>query len=131
MLDGIPGWLTLFGHNYTETEDYEKAIRETTKEAFKILADELESISKLGIGSEKQLEVLKVLAKSPESFTGIGEATGFNDNTLSRHLDTLVRLGYIEKDNKGEYIVSDPLLRSYINNIQRQARNTYGGNKRL
>ncbi len=113
-LDGIPGWLTLFGHNYAENEDYEKAIRQTTKEAYKILSDELESISRMGMGLAKQLEILRMLAKSPEPFGKIGSATGFNDNTLSRQLENLVKLGYIEKDREGQYLISDPLLRSYI-----------------
>ena len=113
-LDGIPGWLTLFGHNYADTGDYEKAIRQTTKEAYKILEDELESISRSGLGVAKQLEILKMLAKTPELYKKISLSTGFNGNTLSRHLDTLQRLGYIERNSENQYFISDPLLRSYL-----------------
>ena len=113
-LGGIPGWLTLFGYNYARSENLEAAFRSTTKEAFRIIADELESIGKSGIGSEKQIEILKILAKSPERFMEISSDTGFNDATLSRNLDTLSRLGYIEKNKEGNYAISDPVLKAYV-----------------
>ena len=113
-LDGIPGWLTLFGYNYARAGDLEKGLRQTVKEAFKIIEDELENVGKVGIGSEKQVEILKVLAKSPERFKDISSDTGFNDTTLSRHLDTLTRLGYIEKTKDGDYAISDPVLKAYV-----------------
>lgn len=113
-LDGIPGWLTLFGYNYARSEDLESALRSTTKEAFRIIAEELVNIGKAGIGSEKQIEILKILAKSPERFKEISSDTGFNDTTLSRNLDTLSRLGYIDNSREGNYTISDPVLKAYV-----------------
>ncbi len=113
-LDGIPGWLTLFGYNYARSEGLEPALRSTTKEAFRIISEELSNIGKTGIGSEKQMEILRILAKNPERFKEISSGTGFNDNTLSRNLDTLSRLGYIEKNKEGSYIISDPVLKAYV-----------------
>jgi AAA+ ATPase superfamily predicted ATPase len=113
-LDGIPGWLTLFGYNYTQSKTANEALKQTSKEAFKIIAGELENLNKYGIGSEKQFAVLKVLTKGPQRFKDLSEETGFNDTTLSNHLDTLERLGYIIKNSKGSYVINDPVLEAYI-----------------
>ncbi len=113
-LDGIPGWLTLFGFNYSQAKVSGNALKRTAGEAFKIIAGELENLEKHSIGSERQFAVLEALTKGQQRFNELREETGFNDVTLSNHLDTLERLGYIAKDKDRSYAISDPLLEAYI-----------------
>ena len=113
-LDGLPGWLTLFGYNYVQVKNPNIALTKTIKEAKKIVSQELKSIAKLGIGTPKLIEVLRVLAKEPVRFVDITKATNFNNTSLSKYLSTLNRLGYIEKDSKSRYFISDPMLLKFI-----------------
>ncbi len=109
-LDGLPGWLTLFGYNYAHMKNSDRALKETIKEAKKIVAQEIESIGELGIGSERLIIVIKALAKGQMRFVDLLQETGFNNTSLSKYLDTLNKLGYIDKDNRGNYTISDPIL---------------------
>lgn len=113
-LDGLPGWLTLFGYNYAQVKNPNIALTKTIKEAKKIVSQELKSIAELGIGTPKLIEVLRVLAKEPVRFVDIAKATNFNNTSLSKYLSTLNRLGYIEKDSKSRYFISDPMLLKFI-----------------
>jgi hypothetical protein len=113
-LDGLPGWLTLFGYNYSNYKNPDLALKETMTEAKKIVSQELKSIAKLGIGSPKLMEVLDVLAKMPERFVDIADQTGFNNKSLSNYISILSRLGYVEKDDKNRYFISDPVLLQFV-----------------
>ncbi|MCL4365195.1 ATP-binding protein [Candidatus Marsarchaeota archaeon] len=112
-LDGLPGWLTLFGYNYLLSKNPGLALEDTVGEAKKIIAQELKSIAKLGIGSPKLLKVLEVLSKMPARFGDISDSTGFNNKSLSKYLSTLNKLGYVEKDGN-RYFISDPILLQFI-----------------
>ncbi len=114
-LDGLPGWLTLFGYNYAHIKNPNAALTETIKEAKKVVSREMKNIGDLGIGLERITEILQDLAKEPMRFTDLLDSTGFSNAVLSRHIDTLERLGYIEKDHRDEYLISDPILAAYIN----------------
>jgi AAA+ ATPase superfamily predicted ATPase len=113
-LDGLPGWLTLFGYNYNHLKDSNVALAETVKEAKKVVSEELKSISDLGIGTERLSQILAALAKVPTKFTALLEETGFSNAVLARHLNTLERLGYVEKNADNGYLISDPVLAVYI-----------------
>ncbi len=113
-LDGLPGWLTLFGYNYAQEKNPNIALTKTIKEAKRIVSQEIKSIAELGIGTPRLVEVLKILAKEPARFIDIVRATGFNNTSLSKYLSTLGRLEYVEKDSKGKYLISDPMLLEFI-----------------
>ncbi|MGD0510244.1 MAG: ATP-binding protein, partial [Candidatus Micrarchaeaceae archaeon] len=113
-LDGLPGWLTLFGYNYAQTKNPHEALRETIQEANKIVSQEIKSIAELGIGTPRLIKVLNTLSKEPMRFVDIIESTGFNNTSLSKYITTLNRLGYIEKNSKERYFISDPMLAQFI-----------------
>ncbi len=117
-LDGLPGWLTLFGYNYSNYKNPNLALKETMDEAKKIISQELKSIAKLGIGSPRLMKVLEVLSKMPARFVDISGSTGFNNKSLSNYLSLLNRLGYVEKDDKNRYFISDPVLLQFIKSKQ-------------
>lgn len=114
-LDGLPGWLTLFGYNYSHIKNHNVALTETIKEAKKVVSQEMESISDLGIGLDRLRKILQELAKEPMRFTRLLDSTGFSNAVLSRYISTLERLGYIEKNKKDEYVITDPVLAMYVN----------------
>lgn len=118
-LDGLPGWLTLFGYNYSNYKNTDLALKETVTEAKKIVSQELKSIAKLGIGSPRLMKVLKTLAKMPTRFVDIADQTGFNNKSLSNYISVLDRLGYIERDDKNRYFISDPILLQFIKSRER------------
>lgn len=114
-LDGIPGWLTLYGYNYSlDPREAVDPLRKTLDEALKIVSEEMESVSKIAVGWHRQLKILKELSVGPRRFMEMAEAVRINNQALSRHLDMLQRLRYIEKDNEGRYSMIDPILIEYV-----------------
>ena len=113
-LDGLPGWLTLFGYNYMHLKNQNTALTNTIKEAKKIVSDELESISDLGLGMKRLIQIMQELSREPLKFTDLLDATNFSNAVLSNHLNTLERLGYVEKNTDGKYLINDPILAAYI-----------------
>jgi AAA+ ATPase superfamily predicted ATPase len=121
-LDGLPGWLTLFGYNYAQSKNPNLALTETVREAKKIVSQELKSIAELGIGSPRLLKILEALSKEPLRFGEISTATELNNTTLSKNLSTLGKLGYVEKGIKNRYFISDPVLLQFIRDTKEARR---------
>ncbi len=114
-LDGLPGWLTMFGYYLTaKPSDYENALNKTLGEALKIVDDETSNIGKLAKGWQIHLKILNNLSLGSKSFTNLLEATNLTNSGLSKHLDMLQRLNYIEKKEDGRYDITDPILRELI-----------------
>jgi len=113
-LDGLPGWITMFGYYYTaKPSDYEKALSKTLGEALKIVDDETANIGKIARGWPSHLKILTRLLSGSKRFSDLLEATAFTNSTLSKHLDMLQRLNYIEK-KEGRYVITDPILAELI-----------------
>jgi uncharacterized protein len=114
-LDGIPGWLTLFGYNYSnDTKGIHNALKKTLGEASKIVNDELENVSALAVGWERQKTILKEIGTGQKSFSEIGKDLGINNTALSHNLEMLRRLGYVSKQESGEYVIIDPMVAKTI-----------------
>jgi AAA+ ATPase superfamily predicted ATPase len=114
-LDGIPGWLTLFGHRYSlHPERGSDVLRETVDEALKIVSEELERAGSLALGWPRQTEILRALASGTSRFTELAEATGLDNVGLSRHLEMLRRLNYVERDPEGRYRIVDPVVVEFL-----------------
>lgn len=110
-LDGLPGWLTIFGYYFTaQPDDFGKALRKTLKEALKIVDDETSNIAKSARGWNNHYKILSNLASGDKSFKDLSEATMLPNSMISDHLDMLQRLCYVEKDNEGRYRLTDPVL---------------------
>ena len=103
-LDGLPGWLTMFGYYFTaKPSEYEKALSKTLEQALKIVDDETANIGKLAKGWQIHLKILHNLSSGSKSFTGLLGAINLTNSGLSKHLDMLQRLNYIEKKEDGRY----------------------------
>jgi AAA+ ATPase superfamily predicted ATPase len=113
-LDGIPGWLTLFGYNYVQTRNANRAMERTRNEAVKIVKEELESTSKLALGWQRQLKILRAVSDKGMRFSEIATELNLQPKTLSRNLDMLERLQYIETDREKNYVIVDPIVREVV-----------------
>jgi AAA+ ATPase superfamily predicted ATPase len=117
-LDGIPGWLTLYGNKVcVQHLQHERALEGTVLEASRIVADELEHFLQKRDRSA-YLSALKQ-AVVPSSWTEIkkaicyDKATIVNDVIVDRIIKNL-QAGMLLQESKGRYWVGDPMLRSYI-----------------
>lgn len=113
-LDGIPGWLTLFGYHYVRTQNIDSAMESTKNEALKIVKEELESSAKLALGWQRQIKILKAIAERNLKFNEIASELGLSDTGLSRSLSMLQKLQYIETDEEKNYFVIDPIVKEYM-----------------
>jgi uncharacterized protein len=117
-LDGIPGWLTLFGNKVcVQRLTIAEALEETKKEAYKIVNDELEHFF-LNRDRPAYLAALKAAAAF-SSWTQIKGAVSIvkgspaNDATIYRIIGSLKAAMLIQED-KGGYRIEDPMLRSLL-----------------
>ncbi|MGD0451293.1 MAG: ATP-binding protein [Candidatus Bathyarchaeia archaeon] len=117
-LDGIPGWLTLYGNKVcVQRLSNEKAIEETTTEAFRIVNAELEHFFQ-NRDRHAYLAALKAAAAF-SSWTEIKGAVSIvkgsmvNDSTVYRIIENL-KAGMLIMEENGRYRVGDPMLRSLL-----------------
>jgi uncharacterized protein len=117
-LDGIPGWLTLYGNNIcVQRMSHEKALEETTREAFRIVADELEHflLSRDRISHLAALKAAAITSSWSEIKTSVSNAKGsiVNDAIIQRVIHNL-KAGMLIVEERGKYRVEDPMLRSLL-----------------
>jgi len=117
-LDGIPGWLTLYGNNVAVRKlTHETALRETISEGIKIVRDELEHFLE-GRDRTAYLAALKAAATSArwteiKTAIEIKKGSPVNAATVQNILENLKAAMRIdEKDNV--YKVEDPMLRTLL-----------------
>ena len=117
-LDGIPGWLTLYGNNVAIRKlPHKKAMEETISEGMKITKDELEHFLQ-GRDRTTYLATLKVAATSArwrEIKAGIETRRNSvaNDATVQNALENL-KAAMLINEEEGVYTVKDPMLRTLL-----------------
>jgi AAA+ ATPase superfamily predicted ATPase len=118
-LDGIAGWLTMFGNFYgIRRLGYEKALGKTLSEGRKIALSELENFLK-GRNRSNYMAVLKTIKGSGSLGSSWSEIKrgaemllkngDINNKTITSTLDSLVD-AEILMDLEGRYRIIDPLL---------------------
>lgn len=117
-LDGIPGWLTLYGNKVCiQRLSNEDALKETTTEAFRIVNDELEHFfqNRDRLSYYAALKAAAISANWTEIKGSVSQAKGciVNDATIYRILENLKAAMLIVQDG-GRYRVEDPMLRSLL-----------------
>jgi len=117
-LDGIPGWLTLYGNNLAIRHlNHQKALEETVMEAGKIVIDELEHFLQRR-DRVLYIAVLKAVANPArwsEIKTVVEREKGslVNDSTVQNTIENLKAAMLItEKDRV--YRATDPMLRTLL-----------------
>jgi len=118
VLDGIPGWLTLYGNNLAVRRlTHQDALRETLAEAGKIVNDEIEHFLQRR-DRILYISVLKAAANSArwsEIKTAAEAAKGaaVNDSTVMNTIDNLKASMFLAERDK-VYQVTDPVLRGLL-----------------
>ncbi|MEJ5229968.1 MAG: ATP-binding protein [Pseudothermotoga sp.] len=115
VLDGIVGYLSMYGYAVYTSRDWQKALEETQASAVKIVNKELNSLK---MRSENYIHVLKAISLGAQTFTQIKDVIlakfgPVNDQTLTNNLNSLQKMGFVEatlKDGKKVYQLPDPML---------------------
>jgi AAA+ ATPase superfamily predicted ATPase len=118
-LDGIPGWLTLYGYYRTVRKlNHEDSLNKIIEEGSAIILSELKKI--IENSWARYVAILKAIALGLRRWKDIKAyvelRTGsIPDNRFSELLEKMVKYGYVKKIN-GEYIIEDPILKYTIIN---------------
>ncbi|RLF90555.1 ATP-binding protein [Thermococci archaeon] len=110
-LDGIVGWLTLYGYNRYLGYSHLKALEKLKEDAKRLINLEFSKLKKL---SKKYELIMKIVARGTHRWSEIKEklelmSGKINDKRFSDLLKNLVRYGYLEKRDGG-YFIPDPLV---------------------
>ena len=83
-------------------------------EALKIVKEELENTAKLALGWQRQLKILRAVSDRGMRFSDIATSLNLQPKTLSRNLDMLERLQYVEADEEKNYVLIDPIIKEFM-----------------
>ena len=117
-LNGIPGWLTLYGNNVAVRKlPHDKALEETVSEGIKIVRDELEHFLE-GRDRFAYLAALKAAAtfarwSEVKGAVEIRKGSPVNDATLLNIIESLKAAMLIDEKEK-VYRVTDPMLQTLL-----------------
>ncbi|ADN49830.1 AAA family ATPase [Vulcanisaeta distributa] len=132
-LDGVVGWLTLFG-NYHGVRglDVDEALRETINEGVKIMVNEIEHFLEDKANKALYLAILsalRVVNRWKDIKFAVTTRLGreFGDRELLNALNALINYNFVVKVREGEYRLADPILREvdYDKLIKRYLRMDY------
>ncbi len=119
-LDGISGWLTYYGYFRTiKNMEHGKAIEQVFKEGSELTLKEIETL--IARSRKRYIYILKSIVEGFNTWGVIkayveSKAGSVSDTVLNSLLQTLVKLGIVEKKQDDSYVISDPIA---INAIKR------------
>jgi AAA+ ATPase superfamily predicted ATPase len=114
-LDGVVGWLTLFGNNYAIRKlGFEESLKRAVEEGKKIMLEELNHFLE-GRNRELYLAALSSIKiakrwKDIKFAVSVKLKRDIDDKELSSVLEALVNYNFVEKI-EGEYVITDPIIR--------------------
>lgn len=115
-LNGVVGWLTLFGNNYAVRGlSLNDALDATVNEARRVMLEELRHFLQ-GRSRELHLAILSSLKvanrwKDIKFAVSVKLRREVDDKELTSALESLVNYNFVEKTKEGRYIIADPVLR--------------------
>ncbi|MGB9729695.1 MAG: AAA family ATPase [Thermoprotei archaeon] len=121
-LDGIIGWLTIFGYTcYLNKDKCIENIDKIIDQAIEIAKQELTNLLNTR-RSPRYKTLLKTLTTEKKwseikKLLELKEGRTINDKTIKELLQTLIDLSIIEKKDE-KYIITDPILRKAIEKMQ-------------
>lgn len=115
ILDGLVGYLVIFGYTVSQTGDYDGAISETLESAEQLVRKEMEGLFEK---SGNYRVVLEAVAHKMNTFSRIKQyflmySLSINDRTLTNLLKALVKYSYLEERIEGKskrYVIPDPIV---------------------
>ena len=110
-LDGLIGWLTLYGH--TRVSEGKAELEWFLKTAAKLAAEESKKILRW---SDRYQAVLGAIAGGAFKWSDIYERTSVKLGPISKSdltylLDSLVKFGYLERLEDGSFVIPDPVIK--------------------
>jgi hypothetical protein len=110
-LDGLIGWLTLYGHAYVSEEKVE--LKRFLNAAAKLA---LEEMGKILRWSDRYRMVLKAVANGAVTWSDVREKVTMSAGPISKSeitylLVNLVRYGYLERRGNGSFTIPDPVVK--------------------
>ncbi|AKI96655.1 AAA family ATPase [Kosmotoga pacifica] len=116
-LDGIVGYLAIYGFTVYESGEWQNALEKTKNQAVRLVKNELQNLANR---SSNYLKVLEAIAFGMDKFSKIkkyitANFSAINDQTLTNILSGLVKSGFVEikyiKATK-QYYIPDPIVKS-------------------
>ncbi|ABW02310.1 AAA family ATPase [Caldivirga maquilingensis] len=117
-LDGVIGWLTMFGYEYTRRG---KSLEEIIHEATLLAASEVNKALEIhGAARARFVAVLESVAMGSSTWGSIkryvnARLGSINDTALSNVIKSLMDMGLISKVNGG-YVINDPMVKRAVSN---------------
>lgn len=115
-LDGIIGWLTLFGNNTNQTKE-EIALKETVNQGKQLVYSEFETFLGSRISAKlRYTALIKIISLDETSWSNLKTRLQLelnqeiSDPQFTNYLDSLMSYGFIV-NIEGKYSISDPLLK--------------------
>lgn len=123
ILDGLVGYLIIYGYIVSSKGDYKMALDEALNMAERLVKQELDNIFSK---SRNYKLVLKAIAYKMETFSQIKEYITLHSNeisnqTLSNVLKSLVKYCYLEecyKNGSKTYIIPDPIVQIVMEKVR-------------
>ena len=114
-LDGIPGWLVLFGVEYLRSGDFEEAIERTIETARGLILGELKELERR---APRYVEILRGIALGYNRWSLLRDylkVKGMRtpEPRLYELLKNLMKMGWITKKNE-TYQLTDPLIKAAL-----------------
>jgi len=116
ILDGIPGYLVLFGKKYSESLDFDDALNRVWQTMKGMIEGELKELKNR---SARYTTALKYIATGINYWTGlknlfIANGDNIGDSRLYEVLKTLQTTSWIEKSEDNKYKIVDPVLEKIL-----------------
>ncbi|MGQ4915592.1 MAG: AAA family ATPase [Candidatus Asgardarchaeia archaeon] len=119
-LDGIVGWLVMYGFIAYQTGDPELALEQAVNDGMKLVKNELNKfLETRGIGKQRYLTILKILGEKKRRWKEIKKLLEFEEgkrlgnNQVSHYLNELVKYGIVMKKD-AFYYLPDPILQQAV-----------------
>lgn len=120
-LDGIIGWLIMFGARCNSQGKVSKNYISTIqKQGAALTGQEFVTFLKYRIGEKRYKIIMKLIANSPSTWTEIktelcSKDRKVSDSNISLLIETLVKNGFLDSDEKAkQYFIPDPLLQFFF-----------------
>lgn len=112
VLDGIPGYLVLFGNKYRENPKFDEAVLQVQQTMRGMIEGELKELERR---SPRYIAALKYIASGIDSWSRlkrifIADGDNIGDSRLHETLNTLQITSWIEKSRDNKYKIVDPVL---------------------
>jgi len=118
-LDGIVGYLSMYGYVVYTTGNWDTALEETKKMAMRMVKKEIKELRRR---SENYFHVLKAIARGARTYSQIKDFVTIHfgritDQTLSNNLSALQKMGFLTvvyEKNRKIYIIPDPMVQEAL-----------------